>query len=47
MFKIFADALLIAARVGHHGENGKRRIPHEIQDIESLRALDTLRQPLR
>ena len=47
MLNIIADALLIAARVGPLPEGRNRRTPHEVQDIEALRVLDTLRQPLR
>ena len=47
MLNIFADALLIAARFGQMPKGSNRRSPHEFQDIESLRAIDTLRQPLR
>ena len=48
MFNIFADALLIASRLGHLPEEGlqrqtKRRSPREFQDIEGLRIGDTLR----
>ena len=43
MLNIFADALLIASRIGHLPEDSHRRAPHEIQDIETLRTVDHLR----
>lgn len=47
MLNIFADALLIASRIGRLPESKTNRAPHEFQDVESLRAIDTLRTPLR
>ena len=47
MLNIFADALLIATRLGLLPKDGQRRSPQEFQDIEALRTVDTLRQPLR
>lgn len=47
MLNIFADALLIATRLGHLPKDAQRRTPHEFQDIEALRTVTTLRQPLR
>lgn len=47
MLNIFAEALFLATRIGNGRDTAARRAPHEFQDIESLRALDTLRQPLR
>lgn len=47
MLNIFADALLLATRMGSTQETAKRRSPHEFHNIESLRTIDTLRQPLR
>jgi hypothetical protein len=48
MLNIFADALLIAARLGRHPNddltrNSHRRSPREFQDIEGLRTGETLR----
>jgi hypothetical protein len=48
MLNIFADALLIATRLGHLPEDSlqrptKRRSPREFQDIEGLRVGDSLR----
>jgi hypothetical protein len=48
MLSIFADALLIATRLGHLPEEDlqrqtKRRSPREFQDIEGLRTGETLR----
>lgn len=48
MLNIFADALLIATRLGHHSEENlqrhiKRRNPREFQDIEGLPTGETLR----
>jgi hypothetical protein len=47
MLNIFADALLIATRLGQPTTDANRRAPHEFQDIEALRTVTTLRQPLR
>ena len=49
MLNIFADALLIAARLGRLPDDlgsrqGHRRSPREFQDIEGLRTGDSLRQ---
>lgn len=47
MLNIFADALLIATRLGHTGDNAernRRRSPREFQDIEGLSLADRLRQ---
>lgn len=48
MLNIFAEALLIATRLGQLPEQDlqrhtKRRSPREFQDIEGLRTGDTLR----
>lgn len=48
MLNIFADALLIATRLGHLPEENlhrhtRRRSPREFQDVEGLRSGDTLR----
>ncbi|MGL4238271.1 hypothetical protein [Tabrizicola sp.] len=48
MLNIFADALLIASRLGRLPEDNLprhnlRRSPREFQDIEGLRIGDTLR----
>jgi hypothetical protein len=48
MLNIFADALLIASRLGRLPEENldrqsKRRSPREFQDIEGLRTGETLR----
>lgn len=47
MLNIFADALLIASRIGRLPEGKTNRKPSEFQDIEALRTVDTLRHPLR
>ncbi|MBL9052672.1 MAG: hypothetical protein JNN02_02980 [Tabrizicola sp.] len=47
MLNIFAEALFLATRIGTGRETSARRSPREFQDIESLRTIDTLRQPLR
>jgi len=47
MLNIFADALLIATRLGQLPKAAPHRAPHEFQDIEALRAVTTLRHPLR
>lgn len=47
MLNIFADALLIATRLGQPPRDAGRHTPHEFQDIEALRTVTTLRQPLR
>jgi hypothetical protein len=46
MLNIFADALLIASRLGRLPEppqTGRRRSPREFEDIEGLRTADHLR----
>jgi hypothetical protein len=46
MLNIFADALLIATRLGHvpnDTQHIRRRSPREFEDIEGLRTADTLR----
>jgi hypothetical protein len=46
MLNIFADALLIATRLGRPPENtqhNRRRSPREFEDLEGLRTADTLR----
>ncbi len=46
MLNIFADALMIAARMGRMPENtehNRRRSPREFQDFAGLRAADALR----
>jgi hypothetical protein len=46
MLNIFADALMIATRLGHISEvpqNTRRRSPREFEDIEGLRTANTLR----
>lgn len=46
MLNIFADALMIATRLGHvpqAPQNTRRRSPREFEDIEGLRTADTLR----
>lgn len=48
MLNILTEALLIATRLGHLPEENRhrhtgRRSPHEFQDIEGLKAGDTLR----
>jgi hypothetical protein len=52
MLNIFADALLIASRLGRLPEDdlalrNLRRNPREFQDIEGLRVGDTLRNQIR
>jgi hypothetical protein len=47
MLNIFADALLIAARLGQLPKDANHRTPHEFQDIEALRTVTTLRHTLR
>jgi hypothetical protein len=52
MLNIFADALLIAARLGRLPQDDlprppSRRSPREFQDIEGLRVGDTLRSQVR
>ncbi len=47
MLNIFADALLIATRLGQPAKDSHTRTPHEFQDIEALRTVTTLRHPLR
>ncbi len=47
MLNIFADALLIASRMGRLPEPTNRRSPREFQDSEALRTVDILRHPLR
>ena len=52
MLNIFADALLIASRLGrlpedHLPRHEQRRSPREFQDVEGLRLGDTLRNPGR
>lgn len=48
MLNIFADALMIATRLGrlpedHPPRHDQRRSPREFQDVEGLRIGDTLR----
>lgn len=46
MLNIFAEALLIATRFDRtptNTEHGRRRSPREFEDIEGLRAANTLR----
>lgn len=48
MLNIFAEAMLIATRLGHLPEENlqrqiRRRTPQEFQDIEGLRTGETLR----
>jgi hypothetical protein len=46
MLNIFADALLIATRLGSLPEGSQhahRRTPREFQDIEGLRTADSLK----
>ncbi|MFN6925983.1 MAG: hypothetical protein ACK4P8_10080 [Tabrizicola sp.] len=46
MLNIFADALLIATRLGRLPETpqpGRRRSPREFEDLEGLRTADRLR----
>lgn len=47
MLNIFADALLIATRLGHvdRPTHHTRRSPREFEDIEELRPLQTRRVP--
>lgn len=47
MLNIFADALLIATRLGQLPQSPHRRNPHEFQDFEDLRASDALRHRVR
>lgn len=52
MLNIFADALLIAARLGHFPDttaphHQTRRSPREFQDVEGLRLAESLRSPAR
>lgn len=47
MLNIFADALLIASRMGRLPEDSHRRTPREFQDIEALRTVDHLRTVTR
>lgn len=46
MLNIFADALLIATRLGRlpdAPENTRRRSPREFEDLEGLRTANSLR----
>jgi hypothetical protein len=46
MLNIFADALLIAARLGRLPEgpqHNRRRSPRDFEDLEGLRTTDSLR----
>jgi hypothetical protein len=46
MLNIFADALLIATRLGHvpdAPQHTRRRSPREFEDLEGLRTADNLR----
>jgi hypothetical protein len=52
MLNIFADALLIATRLGRLPSDDLprhtlRRSPREFQDFEGLRTGETLRNPIR
>lgn len=52
MLNIFADALLIATRLGHNPDenlqrDSKRRTPREYQDIDGLRTSEFLRNQNR
>ncbi len=47
MLNIFADALLIASRIGRLPDGKTHRTPGEFQDVEAQRIVDALRHPLR
>lgn len=49
MLNIFAEALLIATRMGHLDRPTRhtRRSPREFQDVEGLGVADRLRSPGR
>jgi hypothetical protein len=45
MLNIFAEALLIATRLGRQADqNRSRRSPHEFMEIDRLNTIDHLRQ---
>ena len=45
MLNIFAEALLIATRLGRPADRSRsRRSPHEFMEIERLNTIDHLRQ---
>ncbi|WP_180996036.1 hypothetical protein [Tabrizicola aquatica] len=47
MLNIFADALLIASRLGHLPPAERHHTPREVRESEDLRQADALRRQAR